>query len=81
MEDKVSNKPNPEQVRLIFKDTYNFYLKWKDIKSEDDFNQMWAAAKEINRNHGDCELCRNILINLCSNIKQEFKERSENKNG
>jgi hypothetical protein len=42
---------------------------------------MWAAAKEINRKHGDCELCRNILINLCSNIKQEFKERSENKNG
>lgn len=59
---------DPEQVRLIFKDTYNFYLKWKGAGYSD---QMVSEVKELSRNYGDNDLVRHITVDLCTIIEQE----------
>jgi hypothetical protein len=58
---------DPEQVRLIFKDTYNFYLKHKDASYSD---QMVTEAKELSRKYGDSDLVRHITVDLCTIIEQ-----------
>lgn len=64
---------DPEKVRLIFKDTYNFYLKWRDMEGEVDITKMWDDAKEINSQYCDCELCRHIMTDVCNIIEQKFR--------
>jgi hypothetical protein len=71
-----------EQIKNIFNDTYNlFYLKWKDIKTEEEISAMWEKAKEINRKHNDCKLCRDIMLFLCNNIELDLKQREVRDNG
>ena len=71
-----------EKVKMIFNDTYNlFYLKWKDIKTEEEISAMWEKAKEINRKHDDCKLCRDIMLFLCNNIELDLKQREDCDNG
>ena len=66
--------PDQEQVRLIFRDTYNFYLKRKDITNPDDWvNLMWDM-KEIDHRY-ECDLCRQILLELVRVIESEFKSK------
>lgn len=65
-----------EQIKNVFNDTYNsFYLKWKDIKTEEEIVPMWEEAKALNRKNGDSKLCRDILLFLCNNIELELKQR------
>ncbi len=64
----------PECVKLIFKDTYNFYLKWKDISSLDDWVPLMQDMREIDQRY-KCDLCRQILLELVKVIEDEFKRR------
>lgn len=67
--------PNHTEVKNIFNETYNkFYLKWKDIKSEDEFKTMWDEAKNIGKKYNS-DLSENILFNLCKIIQHEFLQR------
>ncbi|MDF2906813.1 MAG: hypothetical protein K0R34_2134 [Herbinix sp.] len=66
--------PDNERVRLIFKDTYNFYLKWKDISNPEDWVILMKEMKEIDHRY-DCDLCRQILLELVKVIENEFKSR------
>lgn len=62
---------DPEKIRLIFKDTYNFYLKHKDSGYSDE---MVAEAKELSHRYGDNDLVRHITVDLCTIIEQGGKQ-------
>lgn len=58
---------DPEQVRLIFKETYNFYLKHKNTGFSE---QMVAEARELSRKYGDNDLVRHITVDLATILEQ-----------
>ncbi len=67
--------PSHEEVRQIFNDTYNvFYKKWKDISSPEQWVPLMQDMREIDRKY-NCDLCRQILIELVKVIEDEFKRR------
>ncbi len=72
--DKQERIPKPEQVRLIFKDTYNFYLCWKDILTQDNASQMMQEAYELKHRYG-CSLCRHMIADLIECIEVEYRRR------
>ena len=75
MSDNNKNIPSPEQVRQIFNDTYNvFYKKWKDISSPEQWVQLMQDMREIDQKY-NCDLCRQILLELVKVIEDEFKRR------
>ena len=67
--------PSPEEVRQIFNDTYNvFYKKWKDISSLEQWVDLVQDASRINQKY-NCELCKQILLELVKVIEDYFKRR------
>jgi hypothetical protein len=76
---EVKKMLSSEEVRLIYKDTYNFYLKWKDISSPDDWDALMKDMHEIDQRY-NCDLCRQILIELVKVIQDEFKRRDTDVN-
>lgn len=59
--------PSNEQVRLIFKDTYNFYTKWIAV-NEPDWDALITETREIEQRY-PFELCRKILVELVAIIE------------
>ncbi len=77
----INNKkiPSPEEVRQIFNDTYNvFYKKWKDITNPNDWVILMQDMKEIDHRY-ECDLCRQILLELVRVIESEFKSKEGSK--
>ena len=74
---RVSN-PTQEQVRLIFSDTYKFYLKWIAVK-DIDWGLVIAESHDIEAKY-PFELCIKILVELVAVIEADHKEK-ENRNG
>jgi len=67
--------PDSQQVRKIFKDTYNFYTEWVAVK-EIDWEALMIEVRQIEQTH-PFELCRKILVELLSIIEATHMERSE----
>lgn len=59
--------PNADQVRLIYKDTYNFYTKWIAVK-ELNWETVIAESRDIEQKH-PFELCRKILVEVVAIIE------------
>jgi hypothetical protein len=74
---RVSN-PTPEQVKLIFKDTYNFYLKWIAV-NEVDWGMVISESHEIEAKY-PFELNRKILVEIVAVIQADYMGRSNNGN-
>ena len=67
--------PSPEEVRQIFNDTYNiFYKKWKDISTLEQWVDLIQDMSRINQKY-NCELCKQILLELVKVIEDGFKQR------
>ena len=67
--------PSPEEVRQIFHETYNiFYKKWHTIIDPEQWVQLMQDMHEIDQKY-NCDLCRQILIELAKVIEDEFKRR------
>lgn len=67
--------PSSDKVRQIFNDTYNgFYKKWKDISAAEQWVPLMQEMHEIDAKY-DCDLCRQILLELVKVIEYEFKQR------
>ena len=72
--------PNQEEVRQIFNDTYNvFYKKWKDISSLEQWVDLIQDMSRINQKY-NCELCKQILLELVKVIEDGFKRRVSDEN-
>lgn len=67
---------SPGAVQGIMTDTYNFYLRWKDAK-ETDAGQIYQESKEINQKYDNCDLCRGILVELCTILNQGLGKEYE----
>lgn len=72
------SNPTPKEVQLIYKDTYNFYLKWIAVKGEIDWKVLIADAHEIEQKY-PFELCTKMLVELVAVIETAYMERM-NKN-
>ena len=69
--------PSQEEVRQIFNDTYNvFYKKWKDISTLEQWVDLVQDASQINQKY-NCELCKQILLELVKVIEDGFKLKGE----
>jgi hypothetical protein len=68
--------PSNEQVRLIYKDTYNYYTKWIAVK-DPDWSEVMAEAHRLEAKY-PFGLCRKILVELVSVIEASYMKRSEN---
>lgn len=73
MDNKV-NRPDSEQVKLIFKYTYLIYTKYKDSKTDEDFQNLVKECHVLNKQY-PFELCKNILLEICNVIDRDYKER------
>ena len=67
--------PNNEQVRLIFKDTYNFYTKWIAVK-EPDWSEVMEEVYKLEAAY-PFNLCRKILVEIVAIIEAKVMERSK----
>lgn len=72
MEQKVNKTPTPEQIRMIYKDTYNFYLKWKDINKEEDWDLLVKEEHELYKKY-PFDLCKSILVEILTVIKNAYE--------
>ena len=63
-----------EIVRLIFKETYLFYQKWKSISSPADWKALMEDVGDLNEKY-PYSLCRRILLELVEIIEDGFKEK------
>jgi hypothetical protein len=66
--------PDQEQVRCIFRDTYSFYLKYKDISNPDQWAPLMQEMHQMDKKYS-CELCRQILLELVKVIESEFLKK------
>jgi hypothetical protein len=73
MQAKVET-PTPEQVKGIYKDTYLFFLKYINIKSDIEFEIMIQESKELYKKY-PFELCKVKIIELCNIIDNYAKQR------
>lgn len=70
----TKNIPTSEQVRLIFKYTYIIYDKYKNSKSDQDFQSLVKACHELQRRF-PFKMCEKILLEICNVIEEEYKKR------
>jgi hypothetical protein len=68
--------PDNENVRLIFKDTYYFYLKWIAVKDKINWDLVISESHDIEIKY-PFELCRKILVEIVAVIETAYMERSE----
>lgn len=67
--------PSADQVRLIYKDTYNFYLKWIAVK-ELDWEAVIAESRDIEQKY-PFELCRKILVEVVMIIEANYLAKED----
>jgi hypothetical protein len=73
MEEKEKTFPNQEQVRLIYKDTYNLYLKFKDSKTDNEWNRLLFESNKLYKKY-PFELCQEMVMGLLEIIEHTSKE-------
>lgn len=66
---ELKNMPTEEQVRLIFKETYNLYIKYKNCSKDEEFKSLLDVVHELSIKY-PFELCENILCNLMNIISK-----------
>ncbi|HBI73637.1 MAG TPA: hypothetical protein DDY59_10645 [Lachnospiraceae bacterium] len=77
--EKVKHILSHEEVRNIFNETYNvFYKKWRNISNPDDWPKLMQEMYEIDAKY-DCDLCRQILLELVKVMQDEFLKRQGEK--
>lgn len=76
MGETVKKYPSPEQMRLIFKDTYSFYLKWKDVQNGNDWFMVVDESHEI-RDKYPFEICEDMLIKIMQVMEHDYAIRTK----
>lgn len=72
MEEKVKVLPNQEQIRLIYKDTYNLYLKYKDSKEDNEWNRFIYETDKLYKKY-PFNLCKVMVMELLDIVGQTNK--------
>jgi len=77
MDENNKKIPSPTEVKQIFNEAYNiFYRKWHTISDQEQWVQLTQEMREIDQKY-NCDLCRQILLELVVVIQEEFLKRRE----
>jgi len=68
--------PDNQQVRAIFRDTYNFYTKWIAVKGV-NWDAFMSEVRNLEKTY-PFELCRKILVELTAIIESKSMKEVEN---
>lgn len=71
------NTPTPEQVKGIYKDTYIFFQRYSNLKTDIEAQMMIQESKEL-YNKYPFNLCKDILLEVCNIIGEYEKNRRNN---
>ena len=70
--------PTREEVKQIFNEIHNvWFKKFKDSKTDEEFQAMVKEAHEINKKY-PYKLCENMLFDLANIIESYAREGSNN---
>lgn len=72
MEEKEKILPNQEQIRLIYKDTYNLYLKYKDSVEDNEWNRFIYETNKLYKKY-PFDLCKVMVTELLDIVGQANK--------
>lgn len=67
------NNPTAEDVKGIFCDVYKFYLKYKDSKTEEEFQALVKESHEIYKKY-EFDMCKDMLLQVIEVIDNNVKE-------
>ena len=67
------NNPTAEDVRGIFCDVYKFYLKYKNSKTDEDFQALVRESHEIHKKY-DFNMCKEMLLQVIEVVDNNVKE-------
>ena len=67
------NNPPAEDVKGIFCDVYKFYLKYKDSKTDEEFQALVKESHEIHKKY-DFDMCKDMLLQVMEVIDKNAKE-------
>lgn len=67
------NNPTAEDVKGIFCDVYKLYLKYKDSKSDEDFQALVKESHEIHKKY-EFDMCKDMLMQVIEVIDNRAKE-------
>lgn len=77
MDENNKKIPSPTEVKQIFNEAYNiFYRKWHTISDQEQWASLMQEMREID-NRYNCDLCRQILLELVKVIEDEFLKRRD----
>lgn len=76
--DEEESFPTEEQVRLIFRDTYNFYKKWITVR-EPNWNAIYTESHKI-KDQYPFKICWKTLVELIAILENAWLRR-ENTTG
>lgn len=68
------NIPTPEQVKLIFKETYNLYMKYKNCSKAEEYQSLLNETRELYIMY-PFDLCKNIICDLLEVISKSIDEQ------
>lgn len=75
MDNKAAQTPTPEQIRLIFKETYNFFTKYNNIHKDEEWEELIKKTHELYKKY-PFKLCEKLLVELLEVIEKYNKEKS-----
>lgn len=68
--------PTPENIRLIFRDTYLLYTKFKDVQTKQDFQSLLDESHDLEKKY-PFEVARKMIIDVVDVISLQWKGRNE----
>lgn len=63
------------EVSSIMTDTYNLFLKYKDVHKDEDWCELCKEAKELNKKYGDSDLSSQILVELLTILEKRYTSK------
>lgn len=69
-----NRNPTPEEVRLIFRDVYNFYTKWINIENEENWSDLLNDIRDLEKKY-PFDLCIKMLLETMNVIERYYMER------
>lgn len=66
--------PTPAEVKNIFKYTYLLFDKYKDAKTEQDFEMLVEEARKIQAQY-PFQICEKIIVEVLSVIETYWREQ------
>ena len=68
--------PTPDQVKLIYKDTYYLYIKYQNCYKDEEWIELVNETHELSHKY-PFDLCKVILVELLEIIEKVYMSKSK----